>query len=179
MFELSTPIWVKGTVVAYEPIAPHVMIYLDETNADGQVQRWRIEGPWLTRLGWIHENNGIADGRDFFKPGDVIEVCGFDFRAEVKAQRSPDAPQPEGRFAHGQMVVMPDGHMQSWGGYGKMVNCVRPGDTIETWLEFLNTDPLARDIWCGGAGRGNTSAALLPPREFVDEISRRIDEACE
>jgi hypothetical protein len=177
MFDVSMPIWVRGTVVRYEPIAPHAIIYLEETTADGQVQRWRIEGPWPTRLGWILENNGIVDGRDFFMPGDVIEVCGFDFRAEVKAQRDPNAPVPEGKFAHGQMVVMPDGHRQSWGGYGKIDNCVRPDDSIETWVDFLNADPLARNIWCGNIN--NRSAAAIAPREFVDAVSREIDRPCD
>jgi hypothetical protein len=177
VFDLSTPIWVRGTVVRYEPIAPHAMIYLDETTADGQVRRWRVEGPWPARLGWILENNGIVDGRDFFKPGDVIEICGFDMRAEIKAQRDPNGPVLEGQFTHAQMVVMPDGRRQSWGGYGKMVNCVRPGDSIEAWIDFVNADPLARNIWCGGSR--NTSAVTIAPQEFVDEVSRRIDEPCE
>jgi hypothetical protein len=34
MFDLSTPIWVKGTVIAYEPIAPNAMIHLEETTAN-------------------------------------------------------------------------------------------------------------------------------------------------
>jgi hypothetical protein len=75
------------------------------------------------------------------------------------------------------MVVMPDGHRQSWGGYGKMDNCVRPGDTVETWLEFPNADPLARDLWCGG--RGFVQAATLAPQELVDAIGRQIDRPCE
>jgi hypothetical protein len=30
MFDLSTAIWVKGTVVRYEPVSPHAMIELEE-----------------------------------------------------------------------------------------------------------------------------------------------------
>jgi hypothetical protein len=177
MFELSSPIWVKGTVIAYEPIAPHAMIYLEETTADGQVRNWRVEGPWPGRLGWILEQHGIADGKDFFKPGDVIEVCGFDFKAEIKAQRAPSAGDPSVSYAHGQMVVMADGQMRSWGGYGKLVNCVRPDDSIDTWREFLNVDHLARALWC--AGRNQVQAATIAPQEFLDEVSAKIDEPCE
>ena len=177
MFELSSPFWVRGTVTAYEPIAPHAMIYLEETAADGQIRKWRIEGPWPGRLGWILELHGIVDGKDFFKPGDVIEVCGFDFKAEIKAQRTPSTVDPSVSYAHGQMVVMADGQMRSWGGYGKLTNCVRPDDSIETWREFLDADHLARDLWC--AGRRQVQAATLAPEEFLDEVSGQLNEPCE
>lgn len=176
MFELSTAIWVRGTVVRYEPIAPHAMIYLKETTADGEVQRWRVEGPWPTRLGWILENNAGVGREEFFKPGDVIEVCGFDIKAGINPQRSPDAPAPDGKYTHAQMVVMPDGRMQSWGGYGKLNNCVRPDDTVETWIDFLNADPLARGLWCASL---NANAATTTPREFVDAVSSGIGSPCE
>jgi hypothetical protein len=177
LFDVSTPIWVKGTVIAYEPIAPHAMIYLEEATADGHIQRWRIEGPFPGRLNRILDSRGIGDGKNFFAAGDVIEVCGFDVRAELKRQRAADAPEPEARFAHGIVIVMPSGRMQSWGPYGKMDNCVRPHDTTATWREFLNADPLARDLWC--AGRRNVRAATITSREFMDEVSHLIDKRCE
>ena len=68
--DISTPVWVKGTVVLYEVVNPHVMIALEEKRADGQVQRWTVEGPNLGRLA----RYGL--GADFLKAGDVIEVCG-------------------------------------------------------------------------------------------------------
>lgn len=176
VFELSTSIWVRGTVVRYEPIAPHAMIYLEETTADGQVRRWRVEGPWPARLGWILENNGGVDRGEFFKPGDVIEVCGFDMKAGIKAGFA-DAPVQDWKFTHGQMVVMPAGHMQSWGGYGKLVNCVRPEDSVSDWIDFLNADPLAQPLWCGS--RRDASAATLAPEEFVDAVSSGISRACD
>jgi hypothetical protein len=178
LFEVSTPIWVKGTVVAYEPIAPHAMIYLEETTADGRTQLWRVEGPWPGRLKRILDLAGVPEAGDFFKAGDVIEICGFDVKAELKAQRqSPDSNEPSVKAAHGQMVVMPDGHMQSWGPYGQLDNCVRPNDSTESWSEFLNRDPLALDIWC--TGRRLQSAPSLAPEEFLDEVSGRIDRPCE
>ena len=51
MIDVSTPVWVKGTVALYEPVNPHVMIALDERTDDGQVRRWTVEGPSLTRRG--------------------------------------------------------------------------------------------------------------------------------
>lgn len=178
VFDVSTPIWIKGTVTAYEPIAPHAMFYLEESTEDGQTRQWRIEGPWPRRLGWILELTGVQEGADFFKAGDVIEVCGFDLKPEFKAQRpAPNADDPPVLAAHGQMVVMPDGRMQSWGGYGQLDNCVRPNDAPESWIEFLNRDPLARDIWCGG--RGLQLSPSLATAEFLDEVDRQIDRPCE
>ena len=77
MIEISTPIWVKGTVVLYEPKNPHTMIELDAKNEDGQVERWTVEGPFLGRLARYDLET------DFLKAGDVIEVCGFVPRAKV------------------------------------------------------------------------------------------------
>jgi hypothetical protein len=34
--DITTPVWVKGTVVRYEIGNPHTMIELDATTADGQ-----------------------------------------------------------------------------------------------------------------------------------------------
>lgn len=177
VFELSTAIWIRGTVVRYEPIAPHAMIYLEETTADGRIERWRVEGPWPTRLGWILENHAGVDRSEFFKPGDVIEVCGFDMKSEFTPRRAADEPAPEWKFTHGQMVVMPDGRMQTWGGYGKLDNCVRPADSVKTWIGFLNADPLARPMWCGS--RRNANTATVTPREFADAVSSGMTNPCD
>ena len=168
MFDIGKPIWVKGTVVRFEPINPHVMFALEQTGDDGQVRRWTIEGPGLntfTRAGL---------GADFLQVGDVIEVCGFDFKEEVLA-RNPDraARLP---FIHGQLLVMADGQRRLFGGYGKLENCIRPDDQIEAWVSFINTDPRARGVWCGSRGFANFPS--LPPRAFVDEVNRLMARPC-
>jgi hypothetical protein len=150
------------------------MIELHEATADGPVQ-WTIEGPFPGRLNRILSLNGISGGADFLKPGDVIEVCGFFPKRNTGTTRNyDDAPR---RFVHGQVLVMPDGRLQSWGPYGKIDNCVRPGDRPERWLEFLNADPLAREFWCihlpRVEGVGSTA-----PQGFVDEINRRLTPPC-
>lgn len=35
MFEISTPVWVKGTVVSVEAINPHAIIVLEGSTSDG------------------------------------------------------------------------------------------------------------------------------------------------
>jgi hypothetical protein len=177
MFDVSAPIWVKGTVLRYEPISPHAMIELEERTADGRIQRWSVEGPFPGRLQRILSFNNMSAEQRLVKPDDVIEVCGFDLRADLRARGVSTEPNAaSAKFMHGHVIVMPDGHMQSWGPYGKMNNCVRPTDRAKTWGDFLNTEPLARDLWCNG--RSNTKVASIAPKALVDEVDSLITNRC-
>jgi len=178
MFDSSTPIWVKGTVVRYEPVSPHAMIQLEEKTADGRVQRWAIEGPFPGRLQRILDSRKMGPEQHLVKAGDVIEACGFDLRADLRASgRSTERNDASTKFMHAPLIVMPDGHLQTWGPYGKLDNCVRPSDRASTWRDFFSTDPLARDLWCGG--RRNPKAASVAPKALVDEINGLITNRCE
>jgi Family of unknown function (DUF6152) len=179
MFDISTPFWVKGTVVTYKPIAPHAMIELAESKDDGRVQRWTIEGPFPGRLGRILKSKGLSTADGFVKPGDTVEVCGFALNEKFSAEKLyPGTDVPTNRFIHAQIIVMPDGHMQSWGPYGKIENCVRRDDKPQLWIDFLNKDPLARDLWCGGLDGYHREFATVPPEAFVEEVGRRMDDPC-
>lgn len=173
MIDVSTSHWVKGTVVRYEPVSPHAIIELEERTPDGQAQRWTIEGPFPGRLNRILDLNGMSAGAEFLRPGDLIEVCGF-YPKGTGATASSGAVSR--RYVHGQVLVMPDGRLQSWGPYGKVDNCIRPEDRPERWLDFLNADPLAREFWCNVpriAGVGSTA-----PSGFVDEVNGLLTEPC-
>ena len=161
--DITTPVWVKGTVVEYLPGNPHAMIELDVRAADGNVRRWTVEGPAPGRLERYH----LA--RDFLKAGDVIEACGF-------VPRSQGESWPPPRFIHSQLLVMPDGQMQVWGPYGKLENCVRPRDSEQRWLQFLS-NPEVRDLWC------NDYAAIVPlnppaSKPLVDGINAELTPRC-
>jgi len=169
MFEISAPIWVEGTVVRYEPKDPHMMIALEEKSEDGQVQQWTVEGPIPARL----YRMALAPG--FLKAGDVIDVCGFALK-EKFLRPSADADDSPPRFVHGHVLVLPDGHMQSWGPYGKLDNCIRLDDQTHSWVDFLNADRLARDLWC--AGQKYADAASVASKTLVDEINRSITKPC-
>lgn len=172
MFEIASPIWVKGEVVSYEAINPHAVIVLEETTTNGSERRWLIEGPAPGRL----ERMGV--GRDFIQAGDVIEVCGFPPKAEFSTQRRPaDAPGYPPQAIHGHVLRLPDGHMRHWGPYGKIENCIRPEDQAQTWIEFLNTDPMAREAWCRSPSF--VWADSLPPRALIDEINGLMADPCE
>jgi hypothetical protein len=172
MIDGSTGVWVKGTVVRYEPISPHTKFELEETRADGQVQRWTIEGPFPGRLSRILSLNGMEADEHFLIAGDVVEVCGFfpkrSGETAATAERLP--------YVHGHVLVMPGGRMQSWGPYGKLDNCIRPNDRPESWLAFLNADPLARELWCNS--QGFVGVASTAPKGFVDEVNGLLVDPC-
>jgi hypothetical protein len=130
-FDTTTPLRVKGTVVRFDLVNPHVRFVLDQALEDGQTQRWVVDGPAL---------NGLARmglGPEFLKPGDVIEVCGFALREGVESQRRNDqagsSPNVRsGRALSGHLLVMPNGQRRFWSDYGALEKCLEPGETRET-----------------------------------------------
>jgi hypothetical protein len=130
-FDTTTPLWVKGTVVRFDLVNPHVRFFLDQAREDGQTQRWAVDGPPSNNLARM----GI--GPDFLKAGDVIEVCGFALKTEVESQRThsqasskPDALS--GRTLSGHLLVMPNGKRRYWSDYGVLEKCLNPGESAET-----------------------------------------------
>jgi Family of unknown function (DUF6152) len=61
MFDVSKGYWVKGAVVTYKPGAPHAMIELDAASADGEVQRWTIEGPFPGVQRFQRQRKAVCD----------------------------------------------------------------------------------------------------------------------
>jgi Family of unknown function (DUF6152) len=167
MFDIANPMWIKGTVVRYEAVNPHARIALDQKAPDGSVHRWVVEGPNLNRLGRM--NVGI----DFLKAGDTIEICGFPFKGQTPIPDARGAARPA---MHAHVLVMPDGKMRLFGPYGKLANCIRPNDSARLWVEFLDRDPLAREIWCRSGN--DVSGSSRTPKAFVDEIDRLIANPC-
>ena len=166
MFDIGKPIWVKGTVVSFEPINPHIVLALEQRTEDGQVRRWTIEGSGLNVF------NRYGPRADFLQPGDVIEVCGFALKAEVAARVPPPGGLSRPDLT-GHMLQMPDGHLQFFGGYGKIENCIRPGDSVQQWVNFLETDRRAHQGWCGFR-----NFPSVTPRAFVDEVNRLLSNPC-
>ena len=167
--DITTPVWVKGTVVRYEIGNPHTMIELDATSADGQVVRWTVDGPIPARA----QRMGV-DG-SLLTRGDVIEACGFHYKSQRVAHAETGAPLPP--FMHAHLLVLPDGRMQPWGPYGKLNNCVRPDDDSQSWVDFLNNDAIARAIWCD---RSRTSApTVAAAKPLAEEIDRRLATPCQ
>ena len=106
---------VKGTIVQFHAINPHSFIYLEEKNAEGQmVRRWAVEGPAGTQLA----RRGLEKS---LQAGDVVEVCGYQPKEPLVwqiASANPGAVSLSGRLITAELIVMPDGKIQSWGDYG-------------------------------------------------------------
>lgn len=173
----AEPVWVKGTVVRYRPVDPHVMLELEERGPEGKVRRWIVEGPRMARLERILELNGGVEPRAFLKVGDFITVCGFPLKAGFAPEKMYTDWQPTGgRFVHGQLIVTPDGRMQSWGPYGKLDNCVRKEDGEAAWVAFLNGNPLAYKQWCDS--QAYVRMADVAPAQLVEKVNRTLAEPC-
>jgi hypothetical protein len=154
------------------------MIELAEPQPGGKANRWIVEGPRMGRLEQILQNNGGIKANQILKAGDRITVCGFPLKKDYAPERMyADWPPEQGRFVHGQVFVMPDGHMQSWGPYGVIDNCVRKRDAAKTWITFLNRDPLAQKQWCDAASY--TRLEHHTPAAFIGEINRELVAKCQ
>ena len=130
-FDVSSPLWIKGTVVQFERVNPHSLIFVDEKMPDGQVRRWAVDGPSVVQL----ERKGLA--QEFLAAGEAIEVCGFALK-DAAAQRTfpkpddasaaPSAPRLTGQVLNGTVVITPDGKKRVWSDYGQLQKCVSPED---------------------------------------------------
>ena len=125
-FDLTEPMRVKGTVVRFDRVNPHSLIFLDQRREDGTLQRWAVDGPTLTALARM----GID--ADFLRPGDVIEVCGFPLKDGAASERALEKFQA--RVMSGHLVETPDGTRWFWSDYGQFDRCLNPGETREDVL---------------------------------------------
>ena len=122
-FDTTTPVRVKGTVVRFYAINPHSFIVLEQKGADGATQRWAVEGP----VGFQLNRRGFAS--DVLKPGDVVEVCGYLPKERTVwqiASADPNTTSISGRLINAELLTMPDGREEKWGGYG-VNKCFEPG----------------------------------------------------
>lgn len=71
-YETDKVTTVKGTVTNFRFINPHVQLFMDVKNENGEIEKWSGEARSPTMLvrvgGW---------DKDTLKPGDVITMIGF------------------------------------------------------------------------------------------------------
>jgi hypothetical protein len=119
---------VAGTVVRFDRVNPHSLIFIDQRTEDGQTQRWVIDGPAPNQLARM----GIPE--DFLKAGDAIEVCGSVLKEEFERARQTASSPVYGsaRPISGHLLVMPNGKRRVWSDYGVLEKCLKPGEDRET-----------------------------------------------
>ena len=129
VFDISTPVRVKGTVIQIDYINPHPVIYLNEETEDGQVLRWSVESSATLNI----FDRGRFD-RSLVHVGDTIEACGYLPKlrpASVDGGRSPGAPgsratwldNPD-RTMTGRLLLLPGGPQLHWSHYGPLDQCI-------------------------------------------------------
>ena len=90
-FDANKPVKLQGTIVKVEWINPHSWLHLDVKRADGQVERWMIEGgnpSSLTRRGFT---------KNYLAPGTEIVVEGFLAKALPRRANGRSLTYPDGR----------------------------------------------------------------------------------
>ena len=90
-FDANKPVTLKGTVTKLEWANPHIWVYLDVKDDQGNLQPWQCEGGppnTLTRNGW---------SRDSLKAGDQITIDGSLARDGSKTCNVRVARLPDGR----------------------------------------------------------------------------------
>jgi len=90
-FDQNKQVTLEGKVVMMEWVNPHSWLHIDVTQADGSVQRWKIEGgspSVLFRKGW---------NRDSLPAGTRVKVVAFQAKDGSFRASSRDLQFPDGR----------------------------------------------------------------------------------
>jgi len=99
-FSQDKPLTLKGVVTKVEFANPHIYVYLDVKDSDGNTKNWAVEGGppnVLRRQGWK---------KDSLKPGDNVTVQGF-------------AAKDGSALASASAVTLPDGQKVYSGNAGE------------------------------------------------------------
>ena len=129
MFETTTRIRVKGTVVRYMWANPHSAIIVEQKTEDGKTIRWALESSAPIR---VLESRGF--NKNSFKPGDVIEACGFAPKSALRsrtetANQDNTSPGPlwldgADRIITARLLLTQDGPKVHWSHYGPLELCI-------------------------------------------------------
>jgi hypothetical protein len=128
LFDTTTPIRVKGTVVRYVWANPHSVIVVDQKMEDGKQIRWALESSSPLAL---LERNGFS--KNSFTPGDLIEACGFAPKSALRTETSVQHPANPGplwlegtdRVMTARLLLTQDGPKEHWSHYGPLELCVK------------------------------------------------------
>jgi len=129
VFEITKPIWVKGTVVRVHWGSPHSSIIVEEVGEDGKKVRWALENS--SRLDMM-ESRGFT--KESFKPGDHLEACGYapkrQYAPQLPVTNTDSSPTAahwlEGaeRVITARLLLTKDGPKTGWSHYGPLELCM-------------------------------------------------------
>ncbi len=90
-FDNNQPVQLTGTVVQFEFMNPHSWIHMDVPDADGKIERWKVETGStnaLFRRGWR---------KDSLREGDKISVDAFRAKDGTNTANARTVQLPSGR----------------------------------------------------------------------------------
>lgn len=181
----TTPVRVAGTVVGFEDINPHTITMIEQRREDGTVRLWGVEGPGRSQLD--------RRSADLYIPavGDTLEFCAFPYKSVEELTRLfPDADfsgrrttaETNGsspRYVAGHVMVTADREMRIWEPHGSLAACIQSAnDSGERWIEFIDSNSGARDLWCEQSRYAYVQASTSLS-EVVDEVGAAIAESCD
>jgi hypothetical protein len=121
MYDSTRVVKRKAVIVRFALLDPHSLVFVDSTDANGQVEHWALEAPNLVGLGQRNLVN------DVFKPGDAIEFCGYATKDGVDAFKSHQEPEPislslksiprpvlTGKLLFPEVLVLASGRRVQW-----------------------------------------------------------------
>jgi hypothetical protein len=127
MFDLTTPIRVKGVIADVHFANPHSTIFIDVMESGGRRVRWAVENSGTLAM---TRQRGL--GEDALHAGDPIEVCGFAPKranptAEGLAERGPPRRPPwwgsADKVMTGRLLILKSGPAEHWSHYGPLDVC--------------------------------------------------------
>lgn len=189
----TTPIWISGSVTRVELKRPHTITTLEGKGADGQVRVWAVEGPGFDQTGF---DRRATSGEYVPRVGDTLEVCAFPYKPADEIARDKrlvpgldasgrerlERATTEGaspRFVAGYMLATPD-EIGLWEPHGFVSECIRSSnDRRQRWIDFLNADSKAHELWCGERTRYAAIQSNASFHELVEELTALLDDPCE
>lgn len=117
-FDMSKAITLEGEIVRLEWINPHILLYLQSRNENGELEIWILQGASL--------NNAVrqvGSMKERLKPGTRISARVWPSRnplyvndTQTVLATKPDDPRTSARIVGGGQIRLPNGDLLFFGG---------------------------------------------------------------